>query len=223
MKLPAPRPERRPLEGRYVRLEPLARAHAADLYASLPPADAPALYRYLPDEPPATAADLADWVVGSAASEDPLFFACVERITGRAVGRQSLLRITPEHGVIEIGHILWGGAMARSRLATEALWLMARYVFDDLGYRRFEWKCNALNEPSRRAALRFGFAFEGVFRQHLWVKGRNRDTAWYALIDSDWPRLREGYARWLDPANFDGTGRQRVSLGECLAAPTPPA
>ena len=125
--------------------------------------------------------------------------------------------------MIEIGHILWGGAMARSRLATEALWLMARYVFDDLGYRRFEWKCNALNEPSRRAALRFGFAFEGVFRQHLWVKGRNRDTAWYALIDSDWPRLREGYARWLDPANFDGTGRQRVSLGECLAAPTPPA
>jgi RimJ/RimL family protein N-acetyltransferase len=223
MKLPAPRPERRLLEGRYLRLEPLSRAHAADLYASLPPTEAPRLYRYLPDPPPATVDDLADWVSRSAGSEDPLFFACVERVTGRVVGRQSLLRITPEHGVIEIGHILWGGAMARSRLSTEALWLMARYVFDELGYRRFEWKCNALNEPSRAAALRFGFQFEGVFRQHLWVKGENRDTAWYAIIDADWERLRAGYERWLSPANFDHAGRQREPLGLCLQGSTPPA
>ncbi len=219
--LPSPRPERRILEGRYLRLEPLTRAHAADLYASLPPTEAPALYRYLPDLPPAAVDELVDWAASSASSSDPLFFACVERVTGRAVGRQSLLRITPEHGVIEIGHILWGGAMARSRLATEALWLMARYVFDELGYRRFEWKCNALNAPSRRAALRFGFQFEGVFRQHLWVKGENRDTAWYAIIDADWPLLRVGYERWLAPANFDAAGRQRQTLGECLTASTP--
>lgn len=223
MRLPVPRPERRVLEGRYLRLEPLSGAHAADLYATLPPAEAPALYHFLPDTPPATVEDVADWVVTHAAADDPLFFACVERATGRAVGRQSLMRITPEYGVIEIGHILWGGAMARSRLATEALWLMARYVFEELGYRRFEWKCDALNAPSRRAATRFGFQFEGVFRQHLWIKGRNRDTAWFAIIDADWPHLREGYARWLDPGNFDAAGRQRLSLDACLGRAPPSA
>jgi RimJ/RimL family protein N-acetyltransferase len=122
------------------------------------------------------------------------------------------MRIVPEHGVIEIGDILWGPRMARTRLATEALYLAARHVFDDLGYRRFEWKCNDLNLPSKRAALRFGFAFEGVFRQHMWVKGANRDTAWFAMLDRGWPALRAEYERWLDPGNFDASGIQRTPL-----------
>jgi RimJ/RimL family protein N-acetyltransferase len=122
------------------------------------------------------------------------------------------MRITPEHGVIEIGNILWGPPIARTRVATEALYLAAKYVFEDLGYRRFEWKCNDLNEPSKRAAARFGFAFEGVFRQHMWTKGANRDTAWFAMLDGDWPRLRAAYERWLDPENFDPAGRQRAKL-----------
>jgi RimJ/RimL family protein N-acetyltransferase len=122
------------------------------------------------------------------------------------------MRITPEHGVIEVGNILWGPRIARTRIATEALFLHARHVFDDLAYRRFEWKCNSLNEPSKRAAQRFGFTFEGVFRQHIVAKGANRDTAWFAMLDCEWPALRESYERWLDPANFDEAGRQRRSL-----------
>jgi RimJ/RimL family protein N-acetyltransferase len=124
------------------------------------------------------------------------------------------MRIVPEHGVIEIGNILWGPAIARTRVSTEAFYLAARYVFDELGYRRFEWKCNDRNEPSKAAALRFGFMFEGVFRQHMWVKGANRDTAWFAIIDCDWPAIRAGFERWLDPSNFDSAGRQRRSLTE---------
>jgi RimJ/RimL family protein N-acetyltransferase len=219
--LPRPRPERRVLEGRYVRLEPLAEEHAAALAEAVMGPDAPERFRFLPDEPPADVAAVADWVRAKRMADDPLFFACVDRASGRAVGRQSLMRITPEYGVIEIGHILWGAPMARSRLATEALALTASYVFDTLGYRRFEWKCDALNAPSRRAALRFGFEFEGIFRQHLWVKGRNRDTAWFAMLDGDWPRLRAGYAAWLAPDNFDAAGRQRRALGECLGADAP--
>ena len=139
-------------------------------------------------------------------------FAVVDKARGSAEGRQSLMRIVPEHGVIEIGGIYWGPNMARSRLATEALFLHARYIFDELGYRRFEWKCNDRNGPSRAAAERFGFQFEGVFRQHMIQKGQNRDTAWFAMLDGDWPRLRAGYERWLAPDNFDAQGRQRMSL-----------
>jgi RimJ/RimL family protein N-acetyltransferase len=127
------------------------------------------------------------------------------------------MRITPEHGVIEIGNILWGAPIARTRVATEALYLAAKYVFEDLGYRRFEWKCNDLNAPSKRAARRFGFTFEGVFRQHMWVKGANRDTAWFAMLDREWPRIRAAYERWLDPANFDAAGRQRAALDASAA------
>ena len=141
-------------------------------------------------------------------------FAVIDRASGRCEGRQSLMRITPEHGVIEIGNILWGPAIARSRVATEALFLFARHVFEDLGYRRFEWKCDARNEPSRRAAARFGFVYEGLFRQHMVIKGDNRDTAWFAMIDRDWPALRANYERWLAPSNFDETGRQHKRLEE---------
>ena len=219
--LPAPSPERRVLEGRFLRLEPLAEVHAPALAVAVGTAATAPLYDYLPEYPPADAATVTAWVRTAAASVDPLYFACVDRETGLAVGRQSLLRITPEYGVIEIGHILWGPSMARSRLATEALYLTAAYVFDVLGYRRFEWKCNALNAPSRRAALRFGFEFEGIFRQHLWVKGRNRDTAWFAMLDGDWPRLRRGYEAWLAASNFDDKGGQRRTLGDCFAATAP--
>ena len=136
----------------------------------------------------------------------------------RPLGLTSYLRITPEFGVIEIGHIWFGAPLQRTTAATEAIYLLARHAFDDLGYRRLEWKCNALNAASRRAAERFGFTFEGVFRKHQVVKGRNRDTAWYAITDEDWPAIRAGFQSWLAPANFDGEGRQRHRLGELTAA-----
>ncbi len=216
--LPRPRPERVVIDGRYVRLEPLdPLRHVPGLHAASSGPDAAARFAYLFEEPPADVADLAAWAQRASGTEDPLFFAVVDRGSGVACGRQALMRIVPEHGVIEIGSILWGPAMARTRLATEALYLAARHVFDDLGYRRFEWKCNDRNEPSKRAALRFGFRHEGVFRQHMWAKGANRDTAWFAMIDLDWLQLAPGYERWLAPGNFDAAGRERQSLGACLA------
>jgi len=207
--LPCPRPARVVLDGRYARLEPLSLAHADGLLAASGDAKS---FDYLFDVPPTDLADLRTWITQKAKSEDPLFHAVADRATGAAGGRQTFMRITPEHGVIEIGNILWGPAIARTRVATEALYLAASYVFDELGYRRFEWKCNDLNEPSKRAARRFGFAFEGVFRQHMWAKGANRDTAWFAMLDRDWPRLRAAYERWLEPSNFDAAGRQRAQL-----------
>jgi len=214
-RLPCPRPARAVLEGRYARLEPLALAHADGLLAAS--ADARS-FDYLFDVPPRDRADLLAWIGQKSKSEDPLFHAVIDKATGVAGGRQTMMRITPEHGVIEIGNILWGPAIRRTRVATEALYLAARYVFDDLGYRRFEWKCNDLNEPSKRAARRFGFAFEGVFRQHMWVKEANRDTAWFAMLDQEWPSIKKAYERWLDPANFDAAGRQRSRLEVPTAA-----
>jgi RimJ/RimL family protein N-acetyltransferase len=208
-RLPCPRPARVPLDGRYARLEPLSLAHLDGLLAAS--AD-PRSFDYLFDVPPRDRDDLRAWIEARIKSEDPLFHAVVDKASGVAGGRQTFMRITPEHGVIEIGNILWGPPIARTRVATEALFLAARYVFDELGYRRFEWKCNDLNEPSKKAARRFGFAFEGVFRQHMWTKGANRDTAWFAMLDKDWPRIRAAYERWLEPANFDAAGRQRSPL-----------
>ncbi|MGE0006397.1 MAG: GNAT family N-acetyltransferase [Parvibaculaceae bacterium] len=209
----APRPERIPIEGRYARLEPLDPArHGLDLLASGRAPGAEDRFRYLFEEPPVDEAVFKAWLEKVAVSPDPMFFAVIDKSTGKAEGRQALMRIDPVHGAIEIGSILWGPAIARSRVATEALFLFARHVFDDLGYRRFEWKCHNLNEPSKRAALRFGFAFEGVFRQHMVAKGKNRDTAWFAMIDRDWPALKSGFQRWLDPANFDADGGQLTKL-----------
>jgi RimJ/RimL family protein N-acetyltransferase len=209
---PWPRPARVTLTGRWTRLEPLTTAHADDLHAASGAPGAEDRFRWLFEDPPRDLADLGDWITLVTQREDPLFFAVVDRATGRCGGRQALMRITPEHGVIEIGSILWGPGVARTRLATEALFLMARYCFDDLGYRRFEWKCHDRNEPSKRAALRFGFRHEGTFRQHMWHKGANRDTAWFAMLDSGWQGLRTEYERWLQPANFDAEGRQRTPL-----------
>ena len=213
-KLPCARPARVVLEGRYARLEPLAPAHVDGLLAAS--ADASS-FGYLFDVPRTGRDDLRAWIAQRMKSEDPLFHAVVDKATGVAGGRQTFMRITPEHGVIEIGNILWGPAIARGRVATEALYLAAKYVFDALGYRRFEWKCNDLNAPSKAAARRFGFDFEGVFRQHMWMKGANRDTAWFAMLDRDWPRLRAAYERWLEPSNFDAAGRQREKLQAAAA------
>ena len=213
-----PRPDGSPLDGRWCRLEKLDPArHGDDLYASAIAAGSDDRFRYLPDGPPSDRAEYDQWLARAAQSSDPLYYAVIDRATGRAEGRQTLMRITPEYGVIEIGNILWGPAIARTRVATEALYLFARYSFDALGYRRFEWKCNASNAPSRRAADRFGFAFEGIFRKHMVVKGENRDTAWYAMTDDDWPRIRAGMERWLDPSNFHADGRQKMSLKEAFS------
>ena len=147
-----------------------------------------------------------------AAPDDPLCYAIVDRTSRLAVGRAALMRMKPVHRVIEIGNIVYSPQLRRTRGATEAMYLLGRYVFDTLGYRRYEWKCNALNEPSRLAALRLGFTFEGIFRQHMIVKGRSRDTAWYSMIDSEWPALRARFERWLAPENFDAQSRQRRKL-----------
>jgi RimJ/RimL family protein N-acetyltransferase len=154
------------------------------------------------------------WLDERAASKDPVFYAVIDRAAGAARGMMSYLRIEPEHRVIEIGHIWFAPVLQRTRQATEAIYLMARHAFDDLGYRRLEWKCNALNAASRRAAERFGFTFEGIFRQHMIVKGGNRDTAWYSIIDGEWPIRRAAFEDWLSPENFDSSGRQRRSLSQ---------
>ena len=215
MKAPQPargRPARIVLEGQYVRLEPLRPEHAADLFAVSSDADAAERYRYLFEAAPADTAEMDAWVARAMQADDPLHFAVVDRVTGRAMGRQALMRIVPEHGVIELGSIYWGPPMARTRRATEAFYLSARHIFDELGYRRFEWKCNDKNLPSRRAAERFGFTYEGTFRQHMIQKGENRDTAWFAMLDGDWPEIRAEYERWLAPENFDADGQQKTPL-----------
>jgi RimJ/RimL family protein N-acetyltransferase len=207
---PARSPERVVLEGQYCRLEPIGPRHTADLYRATEGQEQ--RFTYLFEGAPASEAAMADWIARAAAQDDPMYFAVIDAATGKAEGRQSLMRITPEHGAIEIGGIYWGPNIARTRVTTEALFLHARYIFDDLGYRRFEWKCNDLNAPSKAAAARFGFTFEGVFRQHMIVKGQNRDTAWFSMLDGEWPRIRAEFERWLAPGNFDAAGTQRAKL-----------
>lgn len=209
---PAPRlPERLPVVGRLVTLEPLdAAAHGDDLWNGALGHDD--LWLYLFDGPFSDRSGFLDNLARKTASRDPLFFAIVDSTSRRAVGYASFMRIDPAHGVIEVGNILYTPALQRTPAATEAMYLMARHVFETLGYRRYEWKCNSLNEPSRRAALRLGFTFEGIFRQHMVVKGRNRDTAWYSMLDSEWPARKAAFERWLEPANFDPQGRQRQAL-----------
>ena len=206
------RPQRTVLRGRYCRLEPLHPDHAQALYTATAGEGEAERYRWLFSNPPPDEGGLAEAVSRDATSEDPLHFAVVDVASGRAGGRQALMRVTPEHGVIEIGSILWGRGIARTRLATEALYLHAAYCFDTLDYRRFEWKCNALNLPSQAAARRFGFTFEGVFRQHMIIKGDNRNTAWFSMLDREWPARKAEFERWLDPANFDTAGLQKTPL-----------
>jgi RimJ/RimL family protein N-acetyltransferase len=214
-------PARTRLRGSYVLLRPLAGADADSLFAvsHLPHGD-PSIWTYLAAGPFASPDRLRGALEAAAASDDALCFALAALPDERALGIAAYLRIEPELGVIEIGNIWFAPQLQRTRAATEAIHLLIGHAFDDLGYRRLEWKCNALNAASRRAAERFGFTFEGVFRKHQVVKGRNRDTAWYAITDDQWPALRGGYEAWLAPENFDAQGRQRRALGELLSAST---
>lgn len=204
-------PERIVLEGRYIRLEPLEKRHAPDLLAASMGEGVPERYQWLFEYAPTTLAEAENFVARMNDGPDR-FVAVVDKASGRALGRQGWMRIFPEHASIEIGGVYWGPEMARSRLSTEALYLFARHAFDDLGYRRFEWKCNNRNAPSKAAALRFGFQFEGIFRQDRIVKGESRDTAWYSMIDGEWPEIRAAYERWLDESNFEEDGRQKTKL-----------
>ena len=199
------------LSGRYVMLEPLsAELHAADLWSGVQGHDD--VWRWLPDGPYACEADLRRAVEEKQAATNALFFAILTETNGCAEGYASYMRMEPAHGVIEVGNILLAPSLQRTTAATEAMFLMASHIFDELGYRRYEWKCNAENEPSRRAALRRGFTFEGIFRQHMVIKGCNRDTAWYSMLDGEWPGRRARLEQWLAPENFDGEGRQRTRL-----------
>ena len=206
---PRPKPERKVLEGHYVRLEPLdAARHGDELFAASSVEDADQRFTWLFEVPPATREDFEPWLEKASSSEDPLFFAVIDKASGKVAGRQALMRIDPVHGAIEIGNIYWGPLISRKPAATEAQFLFMQYVFDELGYRRYEWKCNDNNAPSKRAAERFGFQFEGIFRQHMVTKGKNRDTAWFSIIDSEWPALKQAYQAWLAPTNFDSDGQQ---------------
>jgi RimJ/RimL family protein N-acetyltransferase len=206
------------LTGSYCRLERLDPARHADDLFTADQADAyDTSWTYLPYGPFAHRADYTAWVTDVATEPDPYFFAVVDTderspMSGRAVGVLSLMRVQPEAGSIEVGHIHFSPALQHRRAGTEAHYLLGTYVFDQLGYRRYEWKCDALNEPSRRAANRLGFQFEGILRQSQIVKRRNRDTAWYAIIDAEWAGLREAFQAWLAPDNFDAQGRQRSAL-----------
>jgi RimJ/RimL family protein N-acetyltransferase len=209
-----PRPGRHLLYGRFCRVEPLdVGRHARQLYDANALDPDGRMWTYLFSGPFAGFEEYRAWLEPRPASDDPLFFAFVDRARDQAVGMGSYLRIEPTHGVIEIGHLAFSPLMQRTPVATEAMYLMMRDAFE-LGYRRYEWKCDALNAASRRAAERLGFTFEGIFRQAIVYKGRNRDTAWYSIIDREWPALDAAFRAWLDPANFDAAGRQRRSLAE---------
>lgn len=208
--VPPSLPPRVALQGRYARLEPLVPAHAEGLFAALAEDPAGDMWRYLPHGPFADLAGYRVWLEGARLMHDPMHFA-VRMADGRLGGTLSLMRMEPRAGSIETGWLTFAPRLQRTREATEAVFLLMQWSFE-AGYRRFEWKCDAANTPSRRAAERFGFSYEGVFRQAAVVKGRNRDTAWFAAIDAEWPALSVAYLTWLDPANFDDRGRQRQSL-----------
>jgi len=208
------RPPREPMAGRYCRVEPVDPArHVEDLYRanSLDPSNRN--FTYLTVGPFESLAAYRDWMSGAVASEDPLWHAILDAETGKAVGVATYMRIDPKNGVIEVGNLNYSPLLQRKPAATEAMYLMMKRIFE-LGYRRYEWKCDSLNAASRAAAQRLGFSYEGIFRQATVYKGRSRDTAWYAMVDSEWPVLDAAYRRWLDPANFDSQGRQRQRLTE---------
>ncbi len=214
-------PERKTLEGGTVRLEPLDPArHGDQLFAAAQGADQ--TWDFLAYGPFSTRDEFIAWLESRAPLDDPLTYTIVDRASGVALGLASLMRIVPEHGVIEVGHIWMSPRLQRTRQSTEAVYLLSRYVFDELGYRRYEWKCDSLNVASRRAAVRFGFVFEGIFRQHMIVKGRNRDTAWFSILDSEWPARRAAFEAWLAADNFDDSGAQRRSFAEIRQEIEPP-
>jgi RimJ/RimL family protein N-acetyltransferase len=211
---PRPRPSRTSITGRFCRIEPIdAERHGADLYAAN---SDPSCWTYLFYGPFDDFETYRRWLVEIAALDDPLFYAIVDTAGGKAVGVAAYMRIDPPNGVIEVGHLNFAPALQRTAAATEAMYLMMRRAFDELGYRRYEWKCDSLNAPSRRAALRLGFNYEGLFRQAIVYKQRSRDTAWFSIIDAEWPARKEAFERWLAPENFDETGHQRRALVEFM-------
>ncbi|MEM7347662.1 MAG: GNAT family protein [Chloroflexota bacterium] len=206
-------PERKIMTGRYCRVEPIDSAtHGADLHQANIQAEYEGFWTYLPYGPFETPAAYQRWLQETCLGEDPFFYAIVDTQTNKAVGVASYLRIEPTIGVIEVGHINYAPALQKTPAATEAMYLMMAHVFDDLGYRRYEWKCDALNAGSRKAALRLGFTFEGIFRQATMYKGRNRDTAWFSILDTEWPQQKQAFEAWLNPSNFDEQGQQKSGL-----------
>jgi RimJ/RimL family protein N-acetyltransferase len=207
----APRPGPVTLEGRYGRIERLAQHHDAALWKAVAGHDP--IWTYMSYGPMQDSAAFSEWIASRLKLDDPYSYAIIDR-SGQAVGIATLMEIRPAMRVIEVGHIVYSPALQRTPLGTEAQYLLARYVFETLGYRRYEWKCNSHNHPSRRAALRYGFAFEGIFRQHMIAKGRNRDTAMFSMLDREWPARKAAFERWLALDNFDASGKQKVSLSQ---------
>ncbi|MCG7522514.1 GNAT family N-acetyltransferase [Ruegeria sp. Ofav3-42] len=206
-------PEDVRLQGTYCRLEPLdLEGHTDDLFDAFSADTSGKSWTYMPVGPFQSRTEFRNWMTWATSSADPLFSAIVDQKSGRAVGFASYMRISPETGVIEVGYIAFSPLIQKSRLATEAMYLMMKLIFDDLGYRRYEWKCDNLNQPSHNAARRLGFTYDGLFRQALVYKGRNRDTAWYSILDRDWPRLKSGFERWLSHENFSSDGTQKSKL-----------
>ncbi len=214
-------PARTLMQGRYCRVEPLdILTHVDDLYEAFAADTSGRLWTYMPMGPFASVSELKDWMDGACTGEDPLFFVIIDEASDKAIGFASYLRIKPAIGVIEVGYIAFSPQLQRTRAATEAMYLMMRRVFDELGYRRYEWKCDALNAASQTAARRLGFTYEGTFRQATIYKGRNRDTAWFAILDVDWPRMKTAFELWLAPDNHDEQGRQRQSLQDFVSSNT---
>jgi RimJ/RimL family protein N-acetyltransferase len=219
----APRPPETPMVGRTCRVERLEPdRHAADLHAANTSAPDAANWTYLPYGPFETLPDYRDWMDATCRGADPMFHAIIDPSTGKAVGVASYMRMDPANAVIEVGHIHYSPLMQRTVMSTECMYLMMARVFDELGYRRYEWKCNALNEASKGAARRLGFTYEGTSRQMSVFKGRNRDTAWFSILDTEWPRVKAAFETWLDPHNFDAEGRQKQRLSELTAAALSP-
>lgn len=209
---PRPYPQRVVLEGQYCRLEPLSLQHADALFAAHQQAADTRNWTWLLREPEGSVEEYRQWIAGVESLQDPLHFAVIDMRTQQPVGSLALMRIEPNHGVMEVGHVHFSPLLSRTPASTEAQWLLMRYAFETLGYRRYEWKCNSFNEPSRRAALRLGFQFEGRFRQALVIKGHNRDTDWFSIIDGEWPALDRAFQAWLAADNFTADGKQRQSL-----------
>ena len=215
---PVATPGREPLTGRYCRIEPVdVERHVADLFDAYSSAADGRDWTYFAVGPFDSLSAYRAQLTRMAASKDPLHYAVIDLATGKPVGTFALMRIDPANGVIEVGHVTYSPRLKRTRIATDAMFLLMSEVFDKLGYRRFEWKCDSLNQPSRNAALRYGFTFEGIFRQAIVYHERNRDTAWYSIIDSEWPALRDCYTQWLDARNFDTQGQQVERLAELIA------
>lgn len=211
-------PERITLDGRYCRVEPMRTdAHLDDLFDAYDAPGKDGLWTYMPVGPFDSRDDLRRWMIAAVKSADPLFYTIIDQTTDRAVGMAAYLRIDPRPGLIEVGHIAYSPLLQRTPIATEAMYLMMQYVFNTLGYRRYEWKCDALNAKSRRAAERYGFTYDGLFPQAMVYRGRNRDTTWFSMLDRDWPAIQRAYQTWLDPANFTADGQQIRKLQDLIA------